>query len=99
MTSLQNGPFGSSVSVISLSGPTTSSGSSESVAWISADYLLELLVHWLNSKFLTYQMLSKDRLSPLKLLSIHATDSLEPELVVGPESEITGCIWMAMKMQ
>ena len=37
-TSLQNGPFGSSVSVISLSGPTTSSGSSESVAWIDNNY-------------------------------------------------------------
>ena len=33
-TSMQNGPFGSSASVISLSGPTTSSGSCESVAWI-----------------------------------------------------------------
>ena len=34
-SSQQNGPFGSSVSAISLSGPTTSTGPSESVAWIS----------------------------------------------------------------
>ena len=36
-TSLQNGPFGSPASVISLSGPKTSSGSSESVAWIDSN--------------------------------------------------------------
>ena len=34
-SSQQNGPFGSSVSAISLSGPTSSTGPSESVAWIT----------------------------------------------------------------